>query len=129
MDEQQRAQWERGGRQQGFIRVRFRLLTAEEGGRQGPIGDGYRASWDIGNRTESGERMLNDGPMLFEDGDGSVSPGAGGVARIHPTAPESWADVRPGLDVVMYEGSRVVGRAEVLEVVNASPDETSNSSE
>ena len=55
VDENERAHWEQREQERGFIRVRIRLLTTEEGGRQGPIADGYRASWDIGKVTESGE--------------------------------------------------------------------------
>jgi hypothetical protein len=59
LDKFERAHWERREREEGFVRVRFRLPTTEEGGRQGPIADGYRACWDIGNRTDGGERMFN----------------------------------------------------------------------
>jgi hypothetical protein len=125
MDKSERAHWERREREEGFVRVRFRLLTTEEGGRRGPIADGYRACWDIGNRTDGGERMFNDAPLLIEDGDEWIAPGSGGVARIHPLVPEFWADVRPGLEVAMYEGSRVVGRGQVLEVVGPTVENTS----
>ena len=101
----------------GFVRVRFRLLTTDEGGRKGPIADGYRASWDIGNRTDSGEWTSNDAPLLLECHDEWVAPGETAIARIHPLVPELWAHVRPGLEVAMHEGSRVVGRGEVIEVV------------
>jgi hypothetical protein len=67
VDENQRVHWEERERELGFIRVRIRLLDAAEGGRQGPIASGYQASWDIGNRTESGERTLNDAPLLLEN--------------------------------------------------------------
>jgi hypothetical protein len=121
----EREQWERREREEGFVRVRFRLLTTAEGGRHAPIGDGYRACWDIGNRTESGERMFNDAPMLYESRDEWIAPGGDGVARIHPLVPELWVNVQPGPDVEMYEGSRVVGRGEVLEVVAGVAEDAS----
>ena len=126
MDDNERAHWERREREEGFVRVRFRLLKTEEGGRQGPIADGYRACWDIGNRTDSGERMFNDAPMLFEGSDEWIPPGEGGLARIHPLVPAYWVNVSPGLEVAMYEGSRIVGGGEVLEVVPPADDGSDN---
>jgi hypothetical protein len=121
MDAKERVHWERREREQGFVRVRLRLLTTNEGGRQGPIFDGYRASWDIGNLSESGEWTINDAPLLFEDCD-SLALGETAEARIHPIAPEFWTDVSAGTRLVMHEGPRVVGYAEVLEVVAPTAD-------
>jgi hypothetical protein len=53
VDKSERAHIERFEREEGFVRVRFRLLTPEEGGRQEPIADGYRACWDIGQSNGS----------------------------------------------------------------------------
>jgi hypothetical protein len=125
VDENERAHWEQREQERGFLRVRIRLLTTEEGGRQGPIADGYRASWDIGNVTESGEWTINDAPLLLEDRDWLalledrdwLAPGEVADARIHPLAPEFWTDVAAGAEIAMHEGRRVVGRGEVLEVV------------
>jgi hypothetical protein len=85
------------------------------GGRKGAIADGYRASWNIGNATESGEPTINGGPLLLEDRDW-LAPGDVADARIHPLAPEFWTDVAPRAEIAMHEGLRVVGFGEVLEV-------------
>jgi translation elongation factor EF-Tu-like GTPase len=121
VDAKDRAHWERRERDQGFLRVRVRLLTTEEGGRQSPIFDGYRAAWDIGNLSESGEWTTKDAPLLFENRD-SLPLGETAEARIHPIAPELWTDVSAGAQIAMHEGLRVVGRAEVLEVVGPTAD-------
>jgi hypothetical protein len=119
VDETERVHWKRSEREQGFVRIRVRLLTTAEGGRQGPISDGYRSSWNIGNRTDSGEWSFNDAPMLLDDRE-SLAPGESATARIHPLAPEFWIHVSAGLGIAMHEGARVVGRAEVLAVVSGS---------
>jgi len=40
--------------------------------------------------------------------------------RIHPTSWDAWADVRPGERIPMLEGPRIVGIAEVVEVVRGA---------
>ena len=117
MDEAERRHWEGREREQGFIRVRLRLLGTDEGGRTGPIADGYRSSWDIGNRSEDDEPTINDAPLLFDEPGKWLAPRESSTARLHPLAPELWRHVGPGLEVVMKEGARVVGRGEVIEVV------------
>jgi elongation factor Tu len=116
VDEKMRENYERYEREHGFVRVRVRLLTAAEGGRRGPIADGYRADWDIGNRAESGERTINGAPVLLEAST-SLAPGESATLRLHPVAPEFWKHVKPGLEVEMREGPRVVGRGKVLDIV------------
>jgi translation elongation factor EF-Tu-like GTPase len=124
MDDRERAHWERRERKRGVVRVRVRLLTTAEGGRHGPIADGYRASWDIGNQTDAGEWTSNDAPLLLEDRE-SLAPGETATGRIHPIAPELWTNVSPGLEITMHEGRRIVGRGEVLEVVGSADADAS----
>ena len=124
MEAKERAHWERRERERGFVRVRVRLLTTGEGGRDRPIADGYRASWNIGNLTDSGEWTSNDGPLLLEDRE-ALAPGETATARIHPLVPESWTHVSAGLEITMHEGHRTVGRGEVLEVVPPAEPGTS----
>lgn len=116
MDENERAHWARIERDRGFIRVRVRLLSADEGGRKGPIDDGYRASWGISNRSEEGEWTISDAPLLLEGRDW-LPPGESANVRIHPLWPEFWTEVSAGTELAMHEGSRVVGHGEVIEVV------------
>lgn len=46
-----------------------------------------------------------------------MAPGKETVVRLHPLEPEYWPPIECGLRLVMLEGARVVGHAEVLEVV------------
>jgi translation elongation factor EF-Tu-like GTPase len=104
------------GEREGYFRVRLRLLTQGEGGRRSGVADGYRFSWNWDETTEEGALVIHDGPLLVEDGEG-LEPGQEAVVRIHPIFPEFWIEVRPGTEITMREGSRIVGRAEVLERV------------
>ena len=116
MKDAERKHWERRATEEGFVRVRLRVLATDEGGRQGPLFDGYRANWDIGNRTEDGGRTTNDAPLLLDEQE-SLVPGAIADVRIIPIAPEFWTHLSVGQEIVMHEGGRIVGRGEVLEVV------------
>jgi hypothetical protein len=60
--------------------------------------------------------MLNDAPLLFEDVD-EIPPGGEAVARIHPLFPEYWSHVSPGMTIYAHEGSRRIGTATVLEII------------
>jgi hypothetical protein len=119
VDANERARWERREREDGFLRVRLRLLTSDEGGRRGPIAGGYRASWNIGSRVQSDDWTISDAPLLLEDREDEewLAPGATADVRIHPLFPEFWTHVVPGDHIDMHEGSRVVGHGEVLEIV------------
>ncbi len=96
--------------------VRVRLLPTELGGRTGPILTDYRPSWDLGN-TWLGEATINDGRVSLE-GCAELAPGAEGLARVEPLAPEFWGGVRVGSVISMQEGNRVVGHATVLSVAS-----------
>jgi hypothetical protein len=45
-----------------------------------------------------------------------LPPGGAGLVRIVPLRSEFWADVRPGHELAVKEGPRVVGYARILEV-------------
>jgi hypothetical protein len=92
--------------------ARLRLIRTEDGGKQRPVLNGYRPSWDLGN-TWFGEPTLNDGRVLLED-DAELAPGAAGDVQIEPNAMELWGRVRVGACLPMQEGSRVVGYATIL---------------
>lgn len=105
--------WLEYEREHGYIRVRFRLVPTEEGGRERPIFSEYCASWDIGN-THDGEWALNDAPIVFENVD-ELRPGDEAVARIHPAAPDFWTHVVPGRRIFAHEGRRLVGEGVVMD--------------
>src|SRR4051812_23728003 len=103
------ADWEG---EHGCIRARLRMLATTEGGRS--VFTGYRASWGVGRRTTRGS--LNDGPISIE-GRETLNPGDEGIVRVHPALPEFWTGVAVGTPLAMQEGSRLVGVAEVIELV------------
>ena len=106
-------QWHDREAREGYIRARLRPLRADEGGRSTPLGNGYRACWDIG-ATYEGRPTLNDAPILFEHGDW-LALGDEGIVRLHPLAWEFWENVTAGQVIHAYEGSKRVGVATVLE--------------
>ena len=99
--------WLKYEREHGCIRARLRVLTADEGGRLGPIFAGYRPDWNIGNLDDNGRPTINGAPLLIEGAD-EVPPGGEAVVRLHPLAPEFWTGVTVGQRIEMQEGPRVV---------------------
>lgn len=105
--------------QTGYIRARLRVVAVGDGGPLAGVPDGARPNWGIGQRL-SGDGLLGRAPVTVEEG-GSIGPGETSVVRIHPSDWDTWGDVRPGETVPMLEGPRIVGVAEVVEVVRRPP--------
>jgi len=99
----------------GYVRARLRLVAPEAGGRTTGVWDDYRPNWGIGERL-SGDALMAGAPLTVEDRD-LIAPGTTGLVRLHPMTWDAWADVRPGQSIPMLEGSRIVGVAEVVEIV------------
>lgn len=111
---------QRGGRIDGYWRVRLRLRTASDGGRPYPIVSGWRASWDFGERTDDGVTVVHDAPLLIE-GSEFLDPGEEAPVRLHPLAPHLWPVLSPGDELRLWE-AREIGDAVVIEHV-AGTDE------
>lgn len=105
--------WTSAEPEKGYIRVRLRLTAAEQRGRRTPLNSGYRAHW--GFPTDFHQENL-DAPLTLE-GARTLAPGGETIARLHPLVPELWPSIEPGLRLSMLEGSRLVGVADVIEVV------------
>ncbi|HET7170049.1 MAG TPA: hypothetical protein VFI18_00270 [Gaiellales bacterium] len=99
----------------GYVRARLRVVAVEHGGPPAGVADGARPNWGIGQRL-SGDGLLGRAPVTVE-GDGLIGPGQTGVVRIRPSEWEAWSDVRPGEAIPMLQGPRIVGIAEVVEIV------------
>lgn len=113
--ESEHERWTAGEHDGGYIRARLRLVSTQEGGRQTPIASGYRSHWAFPPEVH---RDSHDAPLTIESGPGRwMAPGEETVVRLHPLAPAYWPRIASGLRLTMLEGSRVVGHAEVLEVV------------
>lgn len=116
MDERDLERWRLWGREHGFVRARLRLLTTEEGGRRTAIMSGYRSCWGFPADVHD---EMHDGPLLIDDQD-QIEPGNEAVVSLHPLFPELWPKVLPGMRLGMFEGSRQVGEATVIEIIDPS---------
>jgi translation elongation factor EF-Tu-like GTPase len=97
--------------ERGYLRAALRLTPSSEGGRKTPLRTGYRANWRLGK-----DDVQAGAPITIEDREW-LEPGAEAVVRLHPMFPEYWESVVAGARITMYEGSRRVGTATVLDVV------------
>lgn len=113
MDERDLERWREHGRQNGYVRARLTLLTHEQGGRKTPLVTGYRSCWGFPPEIHP---YLHDGPLLIE-GQDWLAPGEDALVALHPLVPDHWPQVTVGLLLGMFEGSRKVGEAVVVEVV------------
>jgi hypothetical protein len=101
----------------GGFRIHLRLLGS---GRRTPIfgRSAYQVNWHIerddprfgsfGSR-QTGASTLIDGRLL--------RPGEETDASLIPFLPKEWADVAPGISLAAFEGTRVVARAVVTDVI------------
>ena len=91
------------------------FLPTEQGGRTLPAHSGYRPNHDFGLKG-----TLNDAAHEYI-GQETATPGESVRANLWLLAPELQAGrLHPGFQFTVQEGSRVVGRAVVQEVLNAA---------
>jgi hypothetical protein len=98
-----------------YVRARLRVVAVEAGGPESGVASGSRPNWGIGQRL-SGDGLLGRAPIVVEHGE-RIAAGATGVVRVHPAEWDAWAEVRPGDTIPMLVGPRIVGVAEVIEIV------------
>ncbi len=92
--------------------VNFTLLETESGGREAPVANGYRGSHLID------DDYLTSGQMDFID-DELVFPGSSIKAFVTYISPKQYPKTLwVGKIMNIQEGSKVVGKAEVLAVYN-----------
>jgi hypothetical protein len=94
------------------LRIRLHLVATDKGGRRAPIWRMYRSSWE----TPDGSH--HDAPIVDLSPD-PLSPGNDGEADIYPLFPQYWDLVVVGDRLLMREGPRLVGQAEVLAIDSA----------
>ena len=99
----------------GDIRARLTLMATSSGGRRGPIASGYRSCWDVS--CAGSQLLLADAPLFIEDG-GWVEPGESAIVRLHPLFRENWTGIGPGSILGMFEGTRRVDVAAILDVAH-----------
>jgi hypothetical protein len=98
----------------GYVRARLRVVAVEAGGPADGVRNGYRPNWGVGERLSGS--VVADAPITVEDID-RIGPGETGLVRLHPIDWAAWAEVRPGQRIPMIEGARIVGIAELVEIV------------
>jgi hypothetical protein len=102
------------------FRVTLRLRTTNDGGRHHPISNWYRAMWLL--QHSGAPPTYHDGPIYLSK-ERMLFPGDAAEVLIFPLMPELWQDVRPGNDLVMVEGARVIGIARVIGREQINPKE------
>jgi hypothetical protein len=98
-----------------YIRAELRMTPSAAGGRSRPISSGYRCNCWLGGFTETGERSYNDAVIYLESVE-VLEPGSSAVVRLQRAFPDLWTDVTTGSLIGVCEGSRVVGKASVIEL-------------
>ncbi|MFD6424722.1 hypothetical protein [Streptomyces sp. NPDC060198] len=109
----------------GVIRADFTLRPAAEGRRRTPVpGPGIlRPMWNIGNRTPTGDPVLNIARVWVERAP-FLEPGGRAPVRLAPLTPDDWRHLVPGQVITMHEIRSVGGTAVVLEVQRPAPAPT-----
>lgn len=100
---------------EAYIRVVFRMLRTEEGGRRTGLFSGSSRMCLIGNVAPDGRPEYNDAALLLADG-GRVEPGDVVEARLRPARPEFWKHVAVGDSIPVCE-RHAIGVAEVVEIL------------
>lgn len=115
VEEREHDRWTSTENERWYVRARLHLVASQRGGRAGPIASGYRSHWTFPPAIHD---EGHDAPLTLENGRGRwLQPGEDATVRLHPLAPQLWPTLTPGVLLTMQEGARVVGIAEVLEVV------------
>jgi len=91
------------------------LRTSEQGGRKRPIFDTARANCDNGDYMPNSAPHEHDVMIRFETPQ-QIAPGESAAVTLVPARPEFWRMVGPGAWVIVKEGGRVIGVAEVIAV-------------
>ncbi|MFD9409750.1 hypothetical protein ACFWBN_22415 [Streptomyces sp. NPDC059989] len=101
----------------GIIRADLTLRPAAEARRQTPIaGAGVlRPMWNIGNRTPTGETVL-DIARLWVELTPFLEPGGRASVRLAPLDASQWRHLQVGQVITMYEDRSVAGTAVILDL-------------
>jgi translation elongation factor EF-Tu-like GTPase len=98
-----------------MIHIRLRLLSTDDGGRRNPIAQGYRSSWDNGDRTDDGSTHFHDAPVVHLSVEW-LAPGDEADAVSVPVMPDAWTNLEVGANLTAYEGGRSVAAAVVTKI-------------
>jgi hypothetical protein len=99
------------------LRIALELVPADRGGRRRPLTDGYRASLSFGRRRRDIEPIVHDAVLVLEQAT-SLGPGESATARAWVLSPDELPrSLTEGVVFTLLEGDRIVGRAQLLEVL------------
>jgi hypothetical protein len=103
----------------GRVRIRLRLLSPGEGGRDRALQTGFKAEWLLPDDERPAAA-----PIDLVGGRRSLRPGDEAVVVAHPLEPERWHDLAVGtsIDLFWSRGRRLgVGVVEAVEDVPDHP--------
>jgi elongation factor Tu len=95
------------------------FLSADEGGRHTPVVSGYRPQWDFGRFPKEDSLPTYDmGEMSLIDLE-QVNPGESCRVRVRIISLDEFSKkaLVPGLNFKILEGSRVVGRGTIEQLI------------
>lgn len=104
----QALQWPRLGKKSSMIKTRLNLVT---GGRNSPIGRGYRACFYLM------EEIIGSAQIVFIDGD-TIFPGQNAAVNLTFTAKNFISKLSAGTEFTLREGNIVVATGLIIEVIN-----------
>jgi hypothetical protein len=94
------------------------LARTEDGGRRGPVLDGYRGALSFDETNADSIPVIHDVVVIFERV-AELAPGEAAVARAWVLAPEYLPkQMASGFEFDFVEGHRVIGHARALEVLH-----------
>jgi translation elongation factor EF-Tu-like GTPase len=98
------------------IHAKIQLLTTKEGGRSGVLLSGYRSLLRFeGTEGDFGFELELE-PELRTNG---LAPGESGNARLSFWAVDALPTMFPGLNIQIYEGTRLVGHGSITRTLDA----------
>ena len=96
--------------------ARLTLRTPENGGRRTAVRSGYRPNFDIGERLPDGQINYHDAQVTVINQD-SISPGETADVILWAAEPTPWSKDVVGSTIKACEGPRIIGEAEVLQLL------------
>jgi hypothetical protein len=110
--------WKEAIQHDGYLVVRLRVFTLEEGGQNRHIQSGMRASWDGPDH-----RLLPGLLELASESERSIAPGVEALVHVRPLEPSSWKGVDVGTRISLCKNwPRALGEGVVVERVGV-PEE------
>ncbi len=109
--------WRQQLAHEGRVRIRLRLLSPGEGGRDRALQTGFKAEWVL-----PGDPRPTLAPIDLVGAQRSLRPGDEATVVAHPLEPQRWHDLAPGTQVdLSWSSGRRLGIG-IVEAVLDVPD-------